>query len=153
MAGFPQFPQVQQPTDSIKEPIMETQTATPQPNRLTDQPTHWPLFYLLPLTHYVRRQRAANSPEYNPRPKAEVSDYRPTSKKQTYYQRCIQKLTATRDKAWLSLKRFGREVARTLMKWCLLPLAIAACFSMIDAAPAELPVDYYTIVDAVLIAR
>jgi len=132
---------------------MNTQTAIPQPNRLTDQPTPWPLFYLLPQTHYVKRQRAANSPQYIPTPRAEATHYVATSKKQTYYQRCIQKITTARTKAWLSLKRLGREVARKLMKWCLLPLAIAACFSMIDAAPAELPADYYTIEDAVLVAQ
>ena len=132
---------------------MNTQTALPQTTRQTDQPTHWPLFYLLPQTHYVKRQRAANSPQYNPRPKAEVPDYRSTSKKQSYYQRCIQRITAVRNKAWLSLKRFGREVTRKLMKWCVLPLAIAACLSMIHAAPAELPVDYYAIEDAVLIPQ
>ena len=140
MAGFPISPI---PTfTQQKAPIMISQTALPHPNQLVDQPTLWPLFYILPLTHYVKRQRAANSPQYYPRPKAEVSGYVATSKKQGYYQRCIQKFTATRDKAWLSLKRLGREVARTLVRWCLLPLAIAACFSMVDVAPAELPVGY-----------
>jgi hypothetical protein len=73
--------------------------------------------------------------------------------KQTYCQRCIQKFTATREKARASLKRLGREVARKLVKWCLLPLAIAACFSMVDVLPADLPVDYYTIEEAVLMER
>jgi hypothetical protein len=132
---------------------MNTQTATPQPNRLTDQPTHWPLFYLLPRTHYVKRQRAANSPQYNPRSKAEVSGYVATSKKQTYYQRCIQKIATARNKAWASLKRLGREVARMLMKWCLLPLAVAACFAMVDVSPAELPVDYYGIGEVAMMQR
>ena len=132
---------------------MSTQTAVFQPNRLTEQPTGWPLFYLLPQTHYVKRQRAANSPQYHPRPKAEVSDYKATGKKLSHYQRCIQNITAKRDKAWLSLRRFGREVARKLMKWCLLPLAIAACFSMIDATPAELPEGYYTVDEVFIVER
>jgi hypothetical protein len=132
---------------------MYEQIALPQPTRLTDQTTSWPLFYLLPQTHYVKRQRAANSPQYYPRAKAEVTHYVATSKKQTYYQRCIQKITATRNKAWAFLKHLGREVARKLMKWCLLPLAIAACLSMVDVSPAELPVDYYSIDEAVLIER
>jgi hypothetical protein len=127
-----------------KVPIMSTQIAIPHPNRLTDQPTHWPLFYLLPQTGYVKRQRAANSPQHNPRPKAEVTHNEATSRKQTYYQRIIQNITTTRDKAWLSLNCFGRQVVHKLMKWCLLPLAIAACFSMIDATPAELPEGYFT---------
>jgi hypothetical protein len=120
---------------------------------ITDQPTNWPRLYLLPQTHYVRRQRAANSPQYIPWPKAEVSDYGATSKKQTYFQRCIQNITATRDKAWASLKRLGREVARMLTRWCLLPLAIAACFSMVDVSPSELPEAYYAIEEVALIAR
>jgi hypothetical protein len=32
-----------------------------------------------------------------------------------------------------------------LLKRVLSPLANAACFSMIDASPAELPVDYYAV--------
>ena len=132
---------------------METQTALPRPNRLTDQPTHWPLFYLLPQTHYIRRQRAANSPQYNPMPKAEVTHYEATSKKQTYCQRCIQNITATRNKAWAYLKQAGRKAIRKLVKWCLLPLAIAACFSMVDVSPAELPEGYYAIEEVVLIER
>jgi hypothetical protein len=137
-------------TNIIKEFIMNTQTALPRPALLTDQPSHWPLFYLLPLTHYVKRQRAANSPQYNPMPKAEVTHYEATSKKQTYFQRCIQKITAAREKAWLSLKRLGREAIRKLVKWCLLPLAIAACFAMVDVSPAELPVDYYAVEEVAL---
>jgi hypothetical protein len=62
---------------------MSTQTAIPQPTRLTDQPTHWPLLYFLPQTHYVKRQRAANAHEYYPKPKAEVSHHKTHSKKQT----------------------------------------------------------------------
>jgi hypothetical protein len=132
---------------------MNPRTAIPQPNPLTDQPTHWPLFYLLPQTHYVKRQRAANAQQYIPWPKAEVTHYGATSKKQTYYQRCIQNITATRDKAWESLKQAGREAIRMLMKWCLLPLAIAACFSMVEVLPAELPVDYYAVEEVALIER
>jgi hypothetical protein len=82
-----------------------------------------------------------------------VSDYEATSKKQTYYQRCTQKITATRDKAKASLKRLGREVARMLMRWCLLPLVIAACFSMVDVSPAELPEGYYAIEEVDMIER
>ena len=132
---------------------MKTQTALPAPHQLLDQPTDWPLFYLLPQTRYVRRQRAANSPQYHPWKKPVTADYWATSRKQTYYQRCIKGITTARRRAWLALKQFGREVIRKLVKWCLLPLAIAACFSMIDAAPAELPAGYYTVEDAVLIAQ
>jgi hypothetical protein len=102
---------------------MISQTAIPSPARLTDQPTNWPLFYILLQTSYVRRQRAANSPQHNPRPKAEVSDYSATRKKVSYLQRGINRFAAARERAWFSLKRLGREVARQLVKWCLLLLA------------------------------
>ena len=132
---------------------MSTQTAKPCPTQVTDQPTHWPLFYLLPQTHYVKRERAANSPQYILKPQAEVSGDVATCKKQTYCQRCIQKITTARNNAWASLKRLGREVTRKLVKWCLLPLAIAACLSMVDVSPAELPAGYHSIEDTLLIAR
>jgi hypothetical protein len=129
---------------TIEKLIMNTRTATTCPTRLTDQPAQWPKLYFLPKTGYVKRQRAANSPQYNPKPQPATPDYRPTNKKQSYLQRCTAKFTAARRKAWLSLKRFGREVIHKMVKWCLLPLAIAACFAIFDVAPAELPVDYYT---------
>jgi hypothetical protein len=123
---------------------MNTQPVIARSTPFTDQPTHWPTLYFLPQTRYVKRQRAANAPEYNPRPQPAMPDYGPTSKKPSYLQRGINTLTAARRKAWLSLKQFGRQIVRKLVKWCLLPLAIAACFVMVDVAPAELPVDYYT---------
>lgn len=140
-------------TDIIKETIMLTQTAPPLPHTLTDQPTGWPLFYLLPQTRYVRRQRAANSPQYHPWKKPVRADYRATSKKQTYYRRCIKGITTARRRLWRTLKRLGRDVVHKLVMWCLLPLAIAACFWMLDAAPAELPADYYAVKDTSLLER
>jgi hypothetical protein len=138
---------------TIEKLIMNTRTATTCPTRLTDQPAQWPKLYFLPKTGYVQRQRAANSPEYNPRPQPAMPDYGPTSKKPSYLQRGINKLTAARKKAWLAMKRLGREVIHIMVKWCLLPLAIAACFAMVDVAPAELPVDHYTIGEAALMKR
>ena len=132
---------------------MNAQPEKACPTQVTDQPTHWPLFYLLPQTRYVKRERAANSPQYTPKPQAEVSGSVATSNKQTYYQGFIEKITTARDKAWASLKRLGREVTRKLVKWCLLPLAIAACLSMVDVSPAELPAGYHSIEDTLLIAR
>jgi hypothetical protein len=140
-------------TNFTKEIIMSTQTEIPLPEQFTNQPTHWPRLYFLPQPRYVQRQRAANSPQYNPRPQAEVSHHKTQSKRLSYLQRGIQRLTAARNKAWASLKHLGREVARKLVKWCLLPLALAACFSMVEVSPAELPVDYYVIEDVALIER
>jgi hypothetical protein len=76
-----------------------------------------------------------------------------TNKKQTYYQRCTQRFTTARNKAWASLKQAGREAIRKLVRWCLLPLAIAACLAMVDVSPAELPVDYYTFEEVAMIER
>jgi hypothetical protein len=133
--------------------MITQQPASPCPTPLTDQPTHWPTLYFLPQTRYVKRQRATNAPEYNPRPQPAMPDYGPTSKKPSYLQRGINTLTAARKKAWSSLNRLGRTVIRCLVRWCLLPLAIAACFAMVGVAPAELPVDYYTIGEAALMKR
>jgi hypothetical protein len=132
---------------------MAARIPLPCPTPLTNQPTTWPTLYFLPPTHYVKRQRAANSSEYNPRPQPAMPDYGPTSKKPSYLQRGINKLAAARNKAWLALKWFGREVIHKMVKWCLLPLAIAPCFAMVDVAPAELPVDYYTSEEVALIKR
>ena len=83
---------------------------------------------------------------------AEVYQIESDSKKLPYLQRLIHNFASARHRAWLSLKQFGREVIHKFVRWCVLPLAIAACLSMIDATPAEMPVDYYGIEDAVLIA-
>jgi hypothetical protein len=117
---------------------MKTNTVTTQSHQLIDQPTSWPLLYLLPQTHYVRRHRAVNAHEYSPRPKAEVFGYVATSKKPSLLQRGINRLTAARNKAWLSLKQLGREIVHALVKWCVLPLTIATCLSIVAAMPAEL---------------
>jgi hypothetical protein len=123
---------------------MRTQTVNPQPRQLTDQPTTWPGLYFLPETHYVRRQRAANSPDYHFKPKPVMLNYRPTRKKQNFLQRQIDKLVAARNRAWLSQKLFGHEVVHSLVKWCILPPAIAACFSILAASPVELSVNDLT---------
>ena len=43
-----------------------------------------------------------------------------------------------------------RRVVHNLVKWFLLPLAVAACFAMDNVAPAELPVGYYSSEEAAL---
>ena len=136
------------PPPIIKETIMNTLPARHCPARLTDQPTTWSRLYFLPPTHYVKRRRAANSPKYYTEPRTAAPENRPARNKQSYLQRCTHRLTAARKKAWASLKRLGRKVVHKLVKWCLLPLAIAACFAMVDVAPADLPVEYYTSDDA-----
>ncbi len=132
---------------------MVTQTALPQPHPITDQPNGWPPLFTLPQTRYVRRQRAANSPQYHPWKKPVRTDFGPTSQQQTYYQRCIKGITTATRRVWMTLKHFGRQVVHMLVMWCLLPLTVVVCFSMIDAAPAELPADYYTVEDVAVIER
>lgn len=123
---------------------MKLETASSQPYQLVDQPTHWPRFYVLPETNYVKRQRAANAHEYNPMPKAEVSQREVTSRMPPFLQRGINRLTEARRQAWLSLKRVGREVVHKMAKWFWLPLAIAACVAITDVSPAELPTASFT---------
>jgi hypothetical protein len=57
--------------------MITQQPATPSPTPLTDQPTHWPKLYFLPQTRDVKRQRAANSPEYNPSYQLSAPDHHP----------------------------------------------------------------------------
>jgi hypothetical protein len=84
---------------NIKDSMMNTKVETPLRHQLPDQPTRWPTLYFLPQTRYVKRQRATNAPEYNPRPQPAAPDYRLTNKKQSYLQRCTAKFTAARRKA------------------------------------------------------
>lgn len=118
---------------------MNKSVAAPQPNPLTNQPTDWPLFYHLPQTHYVKRQRAANAPQYNYRLKASVIAYDARSNRLSLVQRCRNRIATIRMKIWISVKLAGREFIHKLVKWCILPLTIAACFSIVAAEPAELP--------------
>jgi hypothetical protein len=101
----------------------------------------------------ARSQRAQDRVKGHDKTAIKATHYVATSKKKTYYQRGIQKITAARNRAWASLKQAGREAIGKLVKWCLLPLVIAACFAMVDVAPAELPADYYSIEDAVHVKR
>ena len=50
-------------------------------------------------------------------------------------------------------EKTGVDSRSLTVKWCLLPLAIAACFSMVDVSPAELSVDYYGVEEVNMIAR
>jgi hypothetical protein len=122
---------------------MNTQPTAPLSRQVIDQPTNWPTLFFLPQTHYVQRQRAANSHQYNPIPQAAMAEHRISKKNNSYLQRIINRITATRNRAWLSLKAFGREVVHSLVKWLLLPMAIVASLSMVAALPAELPEDYF----------
>ena len=118
---------------------MKTLSSVTLPHPLTDQPTGWPLFYLMPKTHYVKRQRAANAPQYNYIPEASVTHYAAQSRKLSFLQCCKNRLTAFRRKIWISAKLAGRLFVHKLVKWFVLPLTIAACFSIVVAEPAELP--------------
>jgi hypothetical protein len=140
------------PTQSIhhfEEFIMNKNSAIPLPNHFNNQPAQWPLLFLIPVTRYVKRQRASNSPQYHRPEKAVTHHTGPTGNNHPLFQRITGTITTARNRAWISLKRAGRWFTRLLVKWLLLPLAIAACVSMIDASPAELPVDYYGIEVAV----
>jgi hypothetical protein len=125
-----------------------TRTATPQSKSLINQPTSWPLFYILPQTHYVKRQRAANSPQYDYRSSDLMTNYEPANRKLSFLDRCRNRIITAKNKAWISLKQLGRKIVHALVKWYILPLTVAACFSMIDALPAELPESYSNVESA-----
>ena len=80
-----------------------------------------------------------------------MPDKRVTYKNKSFLQRIINNLTAARNRAWLSLKQLGREIVHSLVKWFVLPMAIAASLSMMVALPAELPEDYFNIEEVAVI--
>jgi hypothetical protein len=120
---------------------MNKSIAMPQPKPLTNQlqknqPTNWPSFFLLPQTHYVQRQRAANSHQYNPIPQVAIAEHCVTHKNNSIFQRIINRITAARNRAWLSLKRFGREVVHGLVKWVLASIPAFLILGIIFAVGA-----------------
>ena len=126
---------------------MNTQTAVTHPAQLTEQPIHWwPRLYFLPRTHYVQRQRAANSPQYNPRPKAEMFDYEATSTEpphenwlQAMLRRELEMFQEACADAWTGLKQAGRSVVRWLAWKVMFPLSIACAIWIPAVSPMKLP--------------
>jgi hypothetical protein len=146
VVGFSIYPNPTTP-NVIKESTMITpQSATPCPTPLTDQPTQWPKLYFLPETHYVQRQRAANSPEYNPGPQPVIIDYRTTRTKpphETRLQRFLrQEVEILQDvcaDAWRAIKQAGRDMVRWLVRWIVTPVSIACAIWVPIGNPMDLP--------------
>lgn len=130
---------------------MNTHNPILLPNQLIDQPINWPRFYILPKPRYIKRQRAANSPDYHYKPKVVGPEYGTTSKEPRYFHRLIHRLTAARMRAWISVKRFVRALIRNLIIWNLVLLTIAACFSMMRGSPAGLPDNHRHIENALVV--
>lgn len=128
-------------------------STSPKPKALIEQPTSWPLFYTLPQTRYVKRQRAVNASQYDYRPQASATHYVAQSKRLSFLQHCRNRIANARMKIWISVKLAGRRFVHKLIKWCILPLSIAACLSMVDALPAELPDSGFNVDYAVQIAQ
>jgi hypothetical protein len=140
MAGFLSHPTNEESTMSRQQP------ASPCPAQLTDQPTHWPRLYFLPETHYVKRQRAANSPEYNPRPQPAIPDQRATRTKpphetrlQRFLRLDVEVLQDICADAWRAIKQAGRAMVRWLARWIITPLSIACAIWIPIGNPMGLP--------------
>jgi hypothetical protein len=125
---------------------MATPTAIPCPIPLTDQPTLWPTLYLLPQTHYVQRQRAANSPEYRPTPQPDIAHHRATRIEhphenwlQAILRREVEVLQEAIADFWRALKQAGRDMVRWLAWKVVFPLSVASSLSVTSIHPMDLP--------------
>jgi hypothetical protein len=125
---------------------MDTQVAIPHPAPLTDQPTTLPKLHFLPQTHYIQRQRAANSPEYNPSPQPAILNHRATRTKpphearlQRFLRQEVEILQDICADAWTGLKQAGRAMVRWLARWIVTPLSIACAIWIPIGNPMDLP--------------
>jgi hypothetical protein len=126
--------------------MITPQPASSCPTQLTDQPTHWPRLYFLPQTHYVKRQRAANSPEYSPKPQPDIAHHRTTrttpsqeTQLQRFLRREVEVLQDICADAWTGLKQAGRDMVRWLVRWIITPLSIACAIWIPIGNPMDLP--------------
>jgi hypothetical protein len=125
---------------------MNTLPAIPRAARLINQPTTWPRLYIVPQTHYVQRQRAANSPEYNPRPQPAILDYRATrttppheTRLQRFLRHEAEILQEVIADTWKAIKQAGRDMVRWLARWVITPLSIACAIWVPIGNPMALP--------------
>jgi hypothetical protein len=125
---------------------MKSQTAMPHPARPTNKRDNSPRLYSLPETHYVRRQRAANSPEYDLKPQPHIAHHRTTRTKpphETRLQRFLrQEVEILQDicaDAWRAIKEAGRDMVRWLARWVITPLSIASAIWIPIGNPMDLP--------------
>jgi hypothetical protein len=131
---------------TIKESIMITQPATPRPTRLTDQSTTWPLFFILPQTHYVQRQRAANSPEYRPKPQPDIAHHRTartTYPHENWLQAILRREVEILQEAiadiWIVVQEAGRAMVKWLAWKVVFPLSVACAIWVPIGNPMDLP--------------
>jgi hypothetical protein len=135
------------PHPTNEESTMNAQpTKTPRPTLFTDQPTNWTRLYFLPQTHYVQRQRAANSPEYNPKPQPDIAHHRTTRTKpphetrlQRFLRQEVEILQEEIADIWRAVKQAGRDMVRWLARWIVTPLSIACAIWIPTGNPMDLP--------------
>jgi hypothetical protein len=125
---------------------MITQSATPRPTPLADQPTTWPRLYFLPQTHYVQRQRAANSPEYNPRPQPVIAHHRATriehpheTQLQRFLRQEMEILQEVIADIWIAIQQAGRDMVKWLAWKVIFPLSVACAIWVPMGNPMDLP--------------
>ena len=112
-----------------------------------NQPTQFPRLYFIPETITVQAPyQACNDPSYQPsaapRPTAIT---RPTRKKER--ESVIQKFIREEKEifqevcadAWAAIKQAGRDTARWLTWWIVLPLSVASTLYIPSIHPMELP--------------
>jgi hypothetical protein len=125
---------------------MNTQPALSHPAQLVDQPTHWPKLYFLPQTHYVTRQRAANSPEYDSKPQPDIAHHRTArttpsleTRLQRFLRHEVEILQEVIADSWRAAQEAGRDMVRWLVRWIITPLSIACAIWVPMGNPMDLP--------------
>ena len=104
-----------------------------------NQPTNFPRFYLIPetSTHQIPSP-ASNNPIYyqsppkriNPPPESAFRKYA-RQEKEIFQEVCAD--------AWAAIKQAGKDTARWLARWVVLPLSVASMLYIPSIHPMELP--------------
>ena len=104
-----------------------------------NQPTNFPRFYLIPetSTHQIPSP-ASNNPIYRQSPPKRI-DPPPESAFRKYARQEKEIFQEVCADAWAAIKQAGRDTARWLTWWIILPLSIASTLYIPSIHPMELP--------------
>jgi hypothetical protein len=105
------------------------------------QPAHFPRFYIIPETKYVRRrQRASNAHQYHqPPPPAPISPRtEPAFRKAARIE--FEILQEFCQDTWTDIKDLGRTVTRWFARWVITPLVISSSLYIPAIHPMGLPI-------------
>ena len=104
-----------------------------------DQPTNFPRFYLIPETStYQIPIPASNNPSYQQSLPKHINPLTESAFRKHVRQEkeIFQDVCAD---AWAAIKQAGRDTARWLTWWIILPLSIASTLYIPSIHPMELP--------------